>query len=454
MSLGVPPLRTGGMTRYCIELARAQAGNGDAVSLLFPGRFLPGKTRIQKGRWNELFTYEVINPLPVPLVYGVSEPSAFIADCNNIAAYKQLLETVVPDIIHVHSFQGIHREFFLEAKKLDYPMVYTTHDYYPICPRCTLINSKGEECEEGPSPARCLHCNINHGMSYKKSVVMQSALYARMKESKFVRWIGAKAKGTMVDESDKTNSDTGKRERRYDGDLLKAYSNLLKYNIDVFNTFDLVITNSSVTKGIYSREFPESKYKLLPITHDGLYITQRQNKARKQKITVSYFGGSKIYKGIEILAEASEILDYKNIPVRFMLYGDDYSTAPKVHNSIINGRISPKEVDDAILNSDLVVVPSIYHETFCFVVLEALVRGVQVICSDVVGAKDLLDSRWIFKSGNSGDLALKIEEFIQCAEDNSFCTLDGYPLSMRQQASCLEEYYRSAKGGEGTESDD
>ena len=50
---------------------------------------------------------------------------------------------------------------------------------------------------------------------------------------------------------------------------------------------------------------------------------------------------------------------------------------------------------------DVLVVPSIWKETFGFVVLEALSYGVPVIVSDNVGAKDVVrqyNERFIFTS--------------------------------------------------------
>ena len=52
---------------------------------------------------------------------------------------------------------------------------------------------------------------------------------------------------------------------------------------------------------------------------------------------------------------------------------------------------------------DVLIVPSIWKETFGFVVLEALSYGVPVIVSDNVGAKDIVkqyDERFVFTSAS------------------------------------------------------
>ena len=54
------------------------------------------------------------------------------------------------------------------------------------------------------------------------------------------------------------------------------------------------------------------------------------------------------------------------------------------------GFFTQDEEDNVWANTDLLVVPSRWPETFGFIVLEALCRGVPVLCSDLVGSQDLL----------------------------------------------------------------
>ena len=49
---------------------------------------------------------------------------------------------------------------------------------------------------------------------------------------------------------------------------------------------------------------------------------------------------------------------------------------------------------------DVLVVPSVWHETFGFIVLEALLQGTPCLVSDTVGAKDLVPQNCVFSSNN------------------------------------------------------
>ena len=72
-ALGFPPYRTGGLTKYCIDLMLQQKNKGHEVAMMWPGAFsLTGHfVRLKKDKKTvenaEIDSYEVINPLPVPL---------------------------------------------------------------------------------------------------------------------------------------------------------------------------------------------------------------------------------------------------------------------------------------------------------------------------------------------------------------------------------------------------
>ncbi len=65
------------------------------------------------------------------------------------------------------------------------------------------------------------------------------------------------------------------------------------------------------------------------------------------------------------------------------------------------------QLEEIFGDTDLLVVPSRCYETFGFTVLEALSYGVPVLVSENVGAKDLLDSEFIYS-----DLKTSLKDII------------------------------------------
>lgn len=437
VALGLPPLRTGGLTRYCVDLMEAQARGGFKVSLLYPGRFLPGKTVVKSHRHGDIQLYEVVNPLPVPLTCGVGDPRPFIADCDNPEAYRGLLEEVEPDIIHVHSYQGIHKEFFDIAARNRMPIVFTTHDYYPICPRCTLVDRFEEACE-GPASERCAACNAGIGMTLHKSMIMQSGVYAKLKGSRILSLIAARVKQNMS-----SGGGSAAIEQPANASM-GDYRALLDYNRSVVSAFDLIVSNSLVSEQIYRRYYPNKSFRLVPGTHAGLSRREHAECRRKSDETprIAYFGGKKAYKGYETLMTACRLLHEEGVEFQLDLYGDDYEQPQGLPEVTCGGRISPEKVRGILREHDVVVVPSIYRETCGFVVLEALCEGVAVVCSDAVGAADLVEPDRVFKAGVASDLAIKLKD--ACENRNIPVSVsDDYPITMNQQIYLLKRIYHS-----------
>lgn len=434
VALGLPPLRTGGLTRYCSELMENQVAAGERVSLVYPGRFLPGPVRFRKSCWRGIETYELINPLPVALTFGVGDPEAFVAPCQNVDVFDRLIGDILPDVVHVHSFMGVYKEFFQSIKRFGLPMVFTTHDYYPMCPRCTLIDAEGESCTGGSSSEICASC-CRGGMTKRKSQVMQSGLYARFKSTRFLKNVSSAVKKGMRSTGVSTVA-IPTREQTF------AYDRLLEYNRSIFRLFDLILANSAMTEKVYRAIFPDSIYRLVHISHTGLVRSVAHVAPHRHDgtLVLGYFGGKKEYKGYGTLMATAQILHEEGVAFELRLYGDEYdnSDIPEVHSL---GSVAPENVRGILRELDGVVVPSKYHETFGFVVLEALCEGVPVISSDAVGASELLANEAVFPAGDASALAEKIKGLSIGAIGWHGVPVD-YPLSMERQVSEMKDCYQ------------
>lgn len=185
VTIGNPDYRNGGLTRYCTDLANEQKKHGHQIIYLYPGSFTDSK-KPQIVKQKEGF-YCIKNALPVAITYGIDNPDRYMVPVDkNI--YKNWLKSVRPDVIHIHSIQGIHKEFFDAAKELSIPMIFTTHDYFPICAKTNLVDWNGEICDDW-SAEKCERCNRNAGLSATKQKVIQSDLYQKLKQSTLIKAI-------------------------------------------------------------------------------------------------------------------------------------------------------------------------------------------------------------------------------------------------------------------------
>jgi len=154
--LGFPPLHDGGLMIYATDLAKEQLKMGHTVLMLMPGIYIKNisRSKIKFYKKQEgLPVYQIINPQLVSLA-GIYDPEEFIKEkINN--NYEYFLKKHNIEVLHVHSLIGFPIELLKTAKNLNIKTVFTTHDYFGLCPRInffkydnTICNDfrKGEEC--------------------------------------------------------------------------------------------------------------------------------------------------------------------------------------------------------------------------------------------------------------------------------------------------------------------
>ena len=186
-ALGFPPYRTGGLTKYCTDLMLTQKEEGHEVALIWPGQigFVYKKQKIKKRKsWNGILNFEIVNPLPVALDEGILDIDVYtkVVDAK---IYIEFLKGFAPDVIHVHTLMGLHSEFLDMAKELGIRTVFTSHDYYGLCPKVTLFHD-GKVCDDDHDCKDCVACNQT-ALSLKKIALMQSPLYRVLKNTPIVK---------------------------------------------------------------------------------------------------------------------------------------------------------------------------------------------------------------------------------------------------------------------------
>ncbi len=162
-TLGLAPQRSGGLTRYATDLIREQS-RSEQVYLLYAAGWRVPSSAIA---WSDvgdragISCFELNNSLPVPLLYGIRKPEDFIDSRQMSREQMQgLYERIRPDVFHVHTLMGLPQELLVFFKEMGVKLIYTSHDYFGICPKVNLINERGVLCKE-PSAMNCERCNSN-----------------------------------------------------------------------------------------------------------------------------------------------------------------------------------------------------------------------------------------------------------------------------------------------------
>lgn len=410
VSLGDPRYRHGGLNQYCLDLMNEQKKMGHNVLLLYPGKFKIKRETVVKAKGDGMFSIE--NPLPVAITYGIDDPNRYMTRINK-RVYESFLQSVSPDVIHVHSIQGIHLEFFETAKSKSIPIIFTTHDYYPLCYKCTFMDYRNQLCSDNDS-AKCSVCNCAGGLSIKKQIILQSEFYQKVKNNPLIRVL-KKQKKTVEKNSvgDCTLYKELKKTKRDFEELKNYYSRIIR-------CFDLIHANSEQSAEIYKRFLPYIRVIVIPITNAKI---KKINHERDLDcpINFGYLGGPVEYKGYYVFEEALNLLDESgHTNWNSWFYGGEFNQLEKGDKrKHYCGYFDADCAEEVWRNIDVLIVPSQWKETFGFVVLEGLSRGIPVVCSNLVGAKYLLESasclELIFKYNSASELSETMEKLMSAS---------------------------------------
>lgn len=399
--LGFPPYRSGGLTKYSFDLMKAQATRGDEVLALWPGtmRVVSKKIEIrQKKRVEGIENFELINPLPIPLDEGVKDIDAFTM-LGNREVFLTFLKQHSPEVIHVHTLMGIYKEFFEAAQMLNIKTMFTTHDYYGICPKVTLYRH-GYACEDDHDCLDCVSCNQS-ALSLKKIKILQSPVYRQLKNSPLVKKIRKNHRGSFFEAENEIdiNMENDEIEK-----LGKGYRRLREYYTGILLEIDLIHFNSSVAENIYKRFITPQNVRTVTITHKDIGDYRNQTKSDSDKLRITCLAPAKPFKGYNILKTALDEL-WESGERNFKLKMFSPVPEPRQYMVVQENGFEYSKLANIMEETDVLVAPSVWYETFGFTVLEAISYGVPVIVSDNVGAKDIIGSGGIIvKAGSVEEL--------------------------------------------------
>ena len=442
-ALGFPPYRSGGLTKYVTDLMEQQKKDGNDVAMLWPGSYSLMRSKVwiekKKSKGGTSDSFELHNPLPIPLMDGISKIGAYTKEINK-DSYREFLKEEGPDIIHMHTLMGIHKEFLEVASDLGIPIFYTAHDYFPVCPKVTLFyqekicNGMGENCE---------NCNA-HALPLWKIAILQSVIYRKVKETSMVRYIRTKHKvyaaniSTMETESSNSCED---------------YSRLKRYYKECMAHMDGIHYVSKITQEQYEKNeiWIRNKW-VFPVTHRNIKDC-RKRRTPNEIIQFAYMADSSSYKGWNLLASVMDKLWNDGMQCfRLNIYSDSVPERPYI---IRHQPYSYSDMENVLESIDMVIVPSCWLETFGLVVLEALSYGIPVMVSENVGAKEVILSekkpKGLVVEPNKKSLT---DAILKICENNKILAFynenileDSFTYSLEEHCKTVEKIYMELKKG-------
>jgi glycosyltransferase involved in cell wall biosynthesis len=269
-------------------------------------------------------------------------------DTYGLATMRGVIEELDPDIIHVHHalMFGVETLDLLRQAAPRARLIFTAHDFFPLCPQeGQLLTIEGRLCL-GPSLDACQRCFPN-----------------------------------------RPGSDFVLR------DLQMR---------DVFRGVDLILTPSAFARDRFvACGWPAERFAVVPNgVRDAMPAPHREVRhGRRDRF--GFFGHVNRFKGSLVVLQASQRLSEAGIEHRLALHGgsayqseafmEEFRGAlAKAPAARYHGPYTAAELPGLMAQLDWVVVPSIWWENAPLVVLEAFRHQRPVICGGVGGMAELV----------------------------------------------------------------
>jgi len=323
------------------------------------------------------------------------------------AAFADLLERVCPDVVHVSHLNHLSTSLVAEAKHRGIPLVFTAHDFWPLCPRGQFIrmySPDGEPWALCPTQrdADCArHC--------------------------YRRYFGGATEDLAGDESYWT----------------QWVARRMAHMREVMAMFDIIIAPSHQLMAIYRRELPVADDRLVFLDYGfdcKLLSGRTRTFAEGGEFVFGYIGTHIPAKGVDLLIRTFAGLRGR---CRLRIFGRYQEPNTRALKQLVNSlaqeireRIEWREeycnqeiVTRVFNHVDAIVVPSIWLENSPLVIHEAFQARVAVITADAGGMAEFVrheENGLLFRHRDAEDLGRQMQRFVDDPQQAARLAQRGY----------------------------
>jgi glycosyltransferase involved in cell wall biosynthesis len=361
-----PPFGLAGVERVTEQSVRAFTAAGHSVTVL--SRRLTGAPPLPGIDWRQRDDIDVVT---ITGPRGGIDGS-FLDRLDML--FERVLLKVLPDVVIIAHLMDHSPRYVLVAKRWAIPVVMELHDYYQVCERARLERVSGELCDGPRGGKSCeVHC-FPAGAGKKGHWVLRTHLF-----------------GLAIRHADEFVCPS-------------------KFVADLF--CDLGVPRARIN--VIHCALPEWKGILT-----GTHVSASQG--RNAPLHIVSLGTVIPHKGQHVVIEA--LRKARLASVRYTVIGSvtrPYADEVRQAANTVGGLelrmygAYERELLPALLEGvDLIVVPSVWRESFSIVVREALACGVPVIASRIGALPEAIregENGLLFTPGAASELAAILQE--------------------------------------------
>lgn len=408
-----PPEHMGGTELYTRAMAQRQARAGHASAVFCPENGnTPSTIPVEE---NGVRVYRVGDA-------GRGRAAVFLNTLSSGAlagVFEKVLAREQPDIVHLQHLMGLPVSMVDSLRVAGIPYVITLHDYWYGCANAQLLTNYDRTVCRGPD-ARFHNCGR---CALARAGVPGLAPAARLVAP-----------------------------------LMARRNRLLR---PVFTGAAAVLASTPFVRQAYREMgFPVDKIHILPLGVDAgeedIAAAQGARRLRKPDGTfrIGYVGGISHQKGIHCLIAAANRLPKR---ASIYIYGDttifpgyveelrEAATHPGVR---FMGILARDALWPAMGALDVLVVPTLWYETYSLVVQEAFAAGLPVVASRIGVMPDVVEdgvNGRLFSPGDADDLHAVLLELMEHPEKVAALRANLPPVTpMDSHVAELEDFYRAA----------
>lgn len=328
-----------------------------------------------------------------------------LIEISGIEYLEEAILIVKPDVIHAHSMKA---EVCKIGKKLNIPIVVTSHHGGILCPAGTLLNSKDCICNSKINHTDCLPCvlrNIRTGLKLwypfmrhlsEKNYI---SLGQKLKDKRFIPFITPIGSAAYHIQNKKN-----------------------EWSYIARNCSIMIAPCDEIAESMIRNGIDKSKVKVIP---HGIPLPESRPDyppVINGKIKFYYVGRICYVKGIHVLLEAFKAVENSKIELHLIggagnkheaQYMSDLRKKYKEDKRIIwHGKIAPENIFNETKNFHISISPSICLEAFGLNIAESLALGKPVLATLSGGGemqiKDGING-WLVPANNVTTLSNKIE---------------------------------------------
>jgi len=365
---------------------------------------------------NGIKAVELVNSPNFYDPYGYSTNPAYHCSHTKIENMaSEVIEYIKPHIVHISDLRMHTASIIKVTKKFNIPIVKTIENFGDLCPKGDLMFQDESPCIDFDNGKKCLIC-------LSKYTCRNIPIIHRVKGSIHYEYLFpfvSRLRGL------KKLIPRGRKQLNYLSLEYpsKAYAERRRFFIEMLNKCDVIHTTSrNIAQRFINNGVRPEIVRTISLSAEGLSeIRTRKDFEPRYPIIFGYRGKLHTRKGVHILLSAFSRLNQQ--ASKLIIYGDGDLSLLSSHSQELNidyrGKYRRNQINIALKDIDVGVVPSIWEEIFGIVGLEYINARIPVIASNIGGINEWLkdgENGFLFTPGNSDELFALMNRFVKNPE--------------------------------------